>query len=115
MMTKSPFLVYVFGPPNDFMLPPPPWQTVLLKFPFRGFHLFVLWFRVTVMMRFVFSALRFLVLPHAPIPLIAVADALLSINIDLLRLLLPSPVTLGLFQGTEVTRTTSRSTLSVRV
>jgi hypothetical protein len=71
-MTRSPFLVYVFSPPNYFliMLPPPPWQAVLLKFPFRGFHLFVLWFRVTVMTRFVFSALRFLVFPHTCVPLL---------------------------------------------
>jgi hypothetical protein len=71
-------------------------QTVMMKFPFRVVHPVLLWFRVKVMMRFVFRALRFLVPPPLLVPSFAlpcrpVADALLDVvKFDFLILLLPS-------------------------
>jgi hypothetical protein len=73
------------------MLRPHPKQTVVLKFPFRVFHLLLLWFWVTAMMRFLFRVLRFLVFPPLPflffaldLPCRLVADALLGmVDIDL--------------------------------
>jgi hypothetical protein len=87
-----PFLSH---PPGDLllMLQPPRLQIVKMNFPFRLFHPVLLWFRVLVVMRFLFRVLCFLVPPPLSVPLfpfvrpctlVAVADALLvMVNIDL--------------------------------
>jgi hypothetical protein len=92
---RFPFLVYTSGPLRDLLLTlqPPHLQTVMMKFPFRGFHPVLVWFRSTVMLRFLFHALCFLVPPPFPVHLfafhlacrlVAVADALLAmLKLDL--------------------------------
>jgi hypothetical protein len=54
VVTRSPFLVCMSCPHSDLLLPLqlPHLQTVLVKFPFRGFHSVLFWFRVVLMTRF---------------------------------------------------------------
>jgi hypothetical protein len=78
------------------MLRLPHLQAVMIKFPFRNFHPVLVWFRVSVMSRFLFDSLCFLFFPLLPVPLFdldlprkLVGDATLGMfNIDLLLLLL---------------------------
>jgi hypothetical protein len=80
------------------MLRPPCLKAVVIKFPFRVFQPVLLWFRVIVMMRFLFRVLCFRVPLALPFPLfalplphrlVALASALLGmVNIDLLLHLL---------------------------
>jgi hypothetical protein len=70
-----------------------PLAAVIMKFPFRSFHPVLVWFRATVMLRFLFHALCFLVPPPFPVHLfafhlacrrVAVANALLAmLKLDL--------------------------------